>query len=265
MAMLRPCFSFAPGNYLPGGRSLALGHASVSLSDTWSVFHNQAGMAGLQSVSTGFYFESRFGLDELSLAAVSAVLPTSSGTFGLSFLQFGQGIFKENKFGLAYALQLNEKWSAGIQLVYLCRSLPESRRLRGVPAFEGGILFEPSKDLQFGVHTFHPVPEGLITPAGKIKIPAVVRTGGQYHFDNTTMTAFEILKDSDHTLRFKSGMEWIAADKIILRMGVSAKPFAYSAGMGYRTGYISTDIAFSSHGNLGITPSVSVQICPGKR
>jgi hypothetical protein len=265
MAMLRPHFSFAQKNYLPGARSLGLAHASVSFSDTWSVFHNQAGITGLQYISAGFYFESRFGLDELSLAAVSTVLPTSSGTFGLSFLQFGQEVYKENKLGLAYALQLAERWSAGIQLDYLCLTLPDSRRSRGVATFEGGILFGPSEKLQFGVHAFHPVPGGITTPSGIINLPAVLRTGGHYHFDNTVMTAFELMKNSHHPLRFKSGIEWVAADKLIMRMGVSGKPFAYTAGIGFRSGSILTDIAFSSHSNLGITPSVSIQICTRKK
>jgi len=44
----------------------------------------------------------------------------------------------------------------------------------------------------------------------------------------------------------------------ILRAGVSGKPFAYTAGFGYKTGQLCTDIAFFYHGNLGITPAISI-------
>ena len=260
LAFVRPHRACALENYLPGARSLGLSHASVSFSDTWSVFHNQAGTAGLKTFSAGFFFESRFGLDELSLAAVSAVLPYGAGAFGISFLQFGKGVFKENKFGLAYARQLSEKWNAGIQLDYLCQIFPENRRTRGFATFEGGILYHPSEKLHLGVHVFNPVSGGIQAPSGKVKVPAVCRGGGHYRFDETVLVAFEILKDYHNPALYKSGIEFLPAESFTLRFGVSGKPFAHSAGIGYRIGCFSANIAFSYHGNLGITPSVSVQI-----
>jgi hypothetical protein len=44
-----------------------------------------------------------------------------------------------------------------------------------------------------------------------------------------------------------------------LRFGVSGKPVTYTAGIGFQTRKIVTDIGFSYHGNLGITPSFSIQ------
>jgi hypothetical protein len=90
-------------NHPAGARSLALSHASVSFTDVWGTFHNQAGIAGLDGFSAGFFYESRFGVDLLSLSAGSVVLPVGEGAFGLSFFQFGSGLFKENKYALAYA------------------------------------------------------------------------------------------------------------------------------------------------------------------
>jgi hypothetical protein len=247
-------------NHYAGGRSFALSHASVSFPDAWAGFHNQAGLSFLTDISAGFFFESKFGVEELSLAAGSMVLPAGEGAFGISFFQFGKGVYKENKFGLAYSRQLAERWSAGIQLDYFSQTFPENERTKGFATFEGGLLFKASENLILGTHVFNPVSAGIEMPGGKQKMPVVFRAGGHYLFDETVLVAFEAEKDNQNPLLFKSGIEFFPVESLALRFGASGKPFKYTAGFGYRTGPISADFAFGYHGNLGISPSVSVQI-----
>ena len=247
-------------NHPAGARSLGLSHASVSFSDIWGTFHNQAGIAGLEGISAGFFYESRFGVDLLSLSAGSVVLPVGEGAFGFSFFQFGSGVFKENKYALAYARQLSEKWSAGIQLDYLTQTFPENARAKGFATVEGGVLFQPSEKLHLGAHVFNPVKRGIEAPAGKVEMPVIFRGGGHYRFSEMVLVAFEAEKDNQNPVLLKSGIEFLPVENLALRFGVSGKPFKYTVGVGYKTGNISADLGFSYHGNLGITPSVSVQI-----
>jgi hypothetical protein len=247
-------------NHPAGARSLGLSHASVSFADVWGTFHNQAGIAGLKGISAGFFYESRFGVDLLSLSAGAVVLPVGEGAFGLSFFQFGSGVFKENKYALAYARQFSEKWSAGIQLDYLTQNFPENARGKGFPTFEGGILFQPSEKLHLGAHVFNPVKGGIEAPAGKVEMPVIFRAGGHYRFSEMVLVAFEAEKDNQNPALLKSGIEFLPVENLALRVGVSGKPFKYTAGVGYKTGKISADLGFSYHGNLGITPSISAQI-----
>ena len=246
-------------NYPVGARSLALSHASVSLSDVWAAFHNQAGLAKLNTVSTGFFYESRFGVDELSLVAGTLVFPVKPGNFGLSFFQFGKGTFKENKFGLAFSRSFTEKWSAGLQLDYFLQTFPENERAYGFATFEGGVLFHPSESFTLGAHIFNPVLGGIETPAGKTEMPVIFRVGGNYRFDEKLMVAFETEKDNQNPFLVKTGVEFLPVENFAIRLGVSGKPFKYTAGIGYRLGNFSADAGFGYHGNLGFTPSVSIQ------
>ncbi len=255
-----PNISFALENHPAGARSLGLSHASVSFTDVWATFHNQAGIAGLDGFSAGFFYESRFGVDLLSLSAGSVVLPVGEGAFGLSFFQFGSGVFKENKYALAYARRFSEKWSAGVQLDYLSQTFPENARSKGFPTFEGGILFQPSTKLHLGAHVFNPVKGGIEAPAGNVEMPVIFRAGGHYRFDEMVLVAFEAQKDNRNPALLKTGVEFSPVENLALRVGFSGKPVKYTAGIGYKTGNISADLGFSYHGNLGITPSVSVQI-----
>ncbi len=252
--------SIAAENYPAGARSLALSNAFVSVSDTWSTFHNQAGLAGLEKFSAGVFYQSRFMVDELSHAAGSLVIPVKAGTFGVSFSQFGKGTYKEHKIGLAFAKSLTKRISAAIQLDYLSQLYPENERESGFATFEAGLIYAATDYLFLGAHIFNPISGGFDTPEGLQKMPAVFRFGGHYQFPKKALLILETEKNFENPLVIKSGIEFSPVKNFALRFGVSGKPVNYTAGIGFETGKIVTDIGFSYHGNLGLTPSVSIQI-----
>jgi len=252
--------SYSAENYPAGARALALSNSFVSVSDSWSTFHNQAALAGLENFSAGVFYESRFMVDELSHAAGSLVIPVKAGTFGFSFSQFGKGSYKEHKVGLAFAKSLTKKLSAAIQLDYLSERYPENESAAGFATFEAGVVYAATNELFLGAHIFNPIQNGFDTPEGMQKMPASFRIGGHYQFPKMVLLTVETEKITDNPLVVKSGLEFSPVKNLALRFGVSGKPVSYSAGIGFQTGKIVTDIGFNYHGNLGITPSVSIQI-----
>ncbi len=260
LLFFQPKLPCAAENYQIGARALALSSASVSFSDCWAGFHNQAGLAGVVNPMVGFFFESRFGVDELSLMAGTVTVPAYQGTFAISLYQFGKGAFRENKYGLAYARHLSHKLSAGLQLDYFTQLFPENVNVQGFATFEGGIIFRPTGKLHLGIHLFNPLREGFETMFGKQEMPLIFRAGGHYIFDKIVLIAFETEKDNKNPLVVKSGIEFFPVENLAFRLGVSGKPFKYAAGLGYNIGRLSADISFSYHGNLGFTPLLSVQL-----
>lgn len=246
-------------NYPAGARSVALSHATVSFSDAWSSFHNQAGIADLKTYTAAFYFESRYGIDELSLSAGTVVVPSRNGGFAVTMFQFGSGTFRENKYGFGYAHILSEKWRAGLQLDYFTRHMPENEAAKGFATFEGGLIFRVTQKLHLGGHVFNPIRGGYEYPAGVQKMPLVVRVGGHYNFDDTVLLAFETQKDNLNSACLKAGIEFLPAECLMLRLGVSGSPLNYTAGFGYYSSRLSADVGFGYHGNLGITPSIALQ------
>lgn len=246
-------------NHPSGARSLALSNAFVSISDVWSTFHNQAGLAQINQLSAGIFYESRFRIDELTTTAGSVLLPAKAGTFGISFLQFGKGTYKENKIGFAFAKQLSEQFYAGIQLDYFLNRLPENSSNFGFATFEAGLIYSPNNKLFLGGHIFNPIANGIQLPEGKQKMPVVFRLGGHYQFDEMILITAETQKDTGKPLLIKTGIEFTPVQNLALRLGVSGKPVNYTFGLGYSFGKITTDIGFAYHGNLGLSPSVSIQ------
>jgi hypothetical protein len=252
-------FSYSTENYLAGARALALSNAFVSVSDTWCTFHNQAGLAGLESFSAGVFYESRFMVDELSHVAGSLVIPVKAGTFGFSFSQFGKGTYKEHKVGLAFAKSLTKRINAAIQLDYLSELYPENDRAIGFATFEAGVVYAATNDLIFGAHIFNPISGGFDTTEGLQRMPVIFRIGGHYQFPKMVLLTVETEKSTKNPFVIKSGLEFSPVKNLALRFGVSGKPVNYGAGIGFQTGKIVTDIGFNYHGNLGLTPSVSIQ------
>lgn len=246
-------------NYPTGGRAIALANAFVSISDPWSSFHNQATLADLRTISAGVFHESRFLIDELTLTAGTFILPTKTGNLAVSFYQFGKGTFKEHKFGFAYTKQLSENLNAGLQFDYFSKHYPENEKAFGFATFEIGFSYHFSKRITIGTHLFNPVKNGIETNFGKQKYPSIFRIGGDYEFPDFVLLVFEAQKTSNQSPQFKSGLEFSPYKNLAFRIGVSGKPMQLSSGFGYRYKQVSTDVAFSYHQNLGITPSVSLQ------
>jgi len=249
----------AAENYPAGARALALSNSFVSVPDTWSTFHNQAGLAAQKNFSTGVFYESRFMVDELSHTAGSLVLPIKAGTFGFSFSQFGKGTYKEHKVGLAFAKSLTKKLNAAIQLDYLSKLYPENDRAKGFATFEAGVVYAATDQLFLGAHIFNPISGGIDTPSGFQEMPAIFRIGGHYQFPKMVLLTLETEKSPENPFVIKSGLEFSPVKNFALRFGVSGKPVSYTAGIGFQTGKFMADIGFSYHGNLGLTPSVSIQ------
>jgi len=247
-------------NHPLGARSLALSHAFVSITDPWSTFHNQAGISEIERFTAGIFYESKFMIDELSLTAGTIILPVRSGSFGISFFQFGKADFKENKLGITYAKQLTDNLHAGVQFDYFSNRFPENRKAFDFVTVEAGFIYSPGKKLFIGGHVFNPVSNGFNTLEGKQKASTIFRFGGHYQFDDMVLITVESQKDVKNPLLLKSGIEFFPVPNLALRFGLSGKPMNYTSGLGYTFRNITTDFGFSYHGNLGITPSVSIQI-----
>jgi len=148
-------------NYPAGARAAAMANMSVMYPDFWSVWHNQAGLGFQNHYSLGFHHENRFIMPESGLSSIGFTIPTSTGTFGISWSHFGYPRYNENKFGIAFGKALHERFAAGLQFDYLNTFIDEGPGYSGTVAIEAGILAEPVDDLLIGFHVFNPTASTL--------------------------------------------------------------------------------------------------------
>lgn len=240
-----------------GGRSAGMGFCSVALSDPWSVFNNQAGMTWVNKITAEIYFENRFLLKELGLKAIGIELPVKSGTFGLSFQEFGFNLYNEMKTGLAFSKKFGKVFSAGVQLDYIRIHLGEDLGTKHLFTFEIGLEYHINHNLSFGVHFYNPISVKLVSYQNE-RIPSVINVGFSWKFSEGFITTVEAEKDIQLKPVFKAGLEYHFVKPVYVRIGLVTNPTMFTFGFGVEYGQVRFDFSSSYHLVLGYSPQVSL-------
>jgi hypothetical protein len=239
-------------------REIGLAGASVSFSDIWSQYSNQAGLAYLENMAVGLSYQNAFFVKELATNSVAFALPTKTGTFGLNYYYFGYTKYNESKIALAYAKSLGKKISVGIQLDYFITYIEGEFGTVGVPAGEIGILTNPIENLYIGAHVFN-VWNARFNSTAETYLPIIFKLGASYKLYQKALLSVEFEKDMDYSVIIKTGVEFEILKKVFLRAGVSTEPTTFSFGLGYALNSFKLDIAFSKHEVLDYSPSISLR------
>lgn len=252
-------FSEAQEIFSPASRAQALAGASASLMDSWSVFGNQAGLAGIKRPVVGGTFQNRFLVKELSTSAGFFILPVHSSIFALSFYQFGKTVFRQEKLGIAYARSLNPRFQAGMQYNYYRYFIAEENKYVGTYGIELGFQYHLKKKVIVGFHALNPYKTVIKTYSGEYKYPNRYILGSWFQLSSSFGFVTELEKQLIYPLIVKTGFEYDIKNKLMLRTGFSAKPFQLTAGMGIELKQLKIDLAVAYNQYLGNSPSASFQ------
>ena len=245
-------------NYPSGAGPAGMGNASVTMQNLWSVSHNQAGLAGLEKIAAGVYYDRRFNLDELSIKSFGAALPVSKlGVFGIHVNMFGYSLYNEKKIGIGYARKFSEMVNVGVQLNYHTTSIAENYGSNNAFTVEGGIQVKLIEGMTAGFHIFNPTQASLAEYDDE-RIPTIMKFGLGYKFSTKLFAAIESEKDIDQEAMFKGGIEYRPVEQIYIRAGISTNPVLNSFGAGFIIGNLQIDIAATLHQSLGYTPQASL-------
>ena len=245
-------------NHPIGARSVALGNASVTLSDFWSCHNNQAGLAFYNQMAVGIYGENRFLIKELTQGAFGFVMPVKkAGVFAVNYNYYGFKLYNESKVGLAYAMMLGDRISAGVQLDYLRVAQAENYGNANIFTFEFGLRARIIKELVFGVHVYNPI-HAKVSKYGTDRVPVILRAGLSYTFSDKAVVAIETEKDINQKAQFRAGVEYHLVKPVYIRLGLGTNPFNNSFGIGLEFGNFQADISASRHQILGFSPQISL-------
>jgi hypothetical protein len=258
-------FAYSAGDHMViGGRAAALGTTSVTQSDEWSVFNNQAGLAWCKRFSAGIYFENRYLLKDLSLKALAITLPAGRGTFGVSIRHFGFALYSEMNTSIAYGMRLTKNFSAGVQIDYLRLHVADGFKDNSVFSCEIGLQFRAGEQLWLGLHVANPVPVKLSSLTQE-RLPTLMRFGLSWRITEGLHSDVEVEKDLVHKPVLKAGIEYRPAKSLFIRMGVLSNPATFTFGFGLEFGNLQFDIASSYHLVLGYSPQASLIYYFGKK
>jgi len=264
LLLASPSAAFCGGDNFPvGGRSAALGHASVTLTDIWSAHHNQAGLGWLETPAAGIFYENKFGVRENSVRGGLAAIPTKQGTFALSINAYGFELYSQNKIGLGYGRKLGENISAGVQINYHSLRIGENYGSATAFSAELGVQAKLNDNITLAAHLYNPN-RAKLADFNDERIPTIFRLGMRYDFSEKVLAAIEVEKDIDFKPSFKAGLEYHVVEYLYLRAGISTNPALSSFGFGLKFQQFQLDFAASMHNTLGFSPQLSLQYNFGK-
>jgi len=243
--------------HIAGSRGLAMGSATVAISDFWSVFNNPAGTSWEKGISAGFSFENHFFLKELSYKIIGFTIPLKPGTIGIIASQYGNSLYSEIKAGISFSRKFGKYFSAAVQLDYFRVQIAESYGNKNLVSFEIGLLFKANRNISLGLHLLNPVPIKLTVHPVEY-LPLVVRLGIAYSISTSFVAILEAEKDLINKLLIKAGAEYHFAKSFSARIGISTNPTIFTFGFGLNFGRFTLDFASGYHPVLGFTPSGSL-------
>jgi len=259
MAWFASISTMASSNIFPSGsRPLGMGNAFISQFDISATYHNQAGLAKIDSFSLSIFFENRFLLKEMSHRGILVGIPTKSANFAFHYSAFGPAKWMESAISVACSKQLLSKLSAGIQINYYGMKLPEENTTVSSCGVELGFIYQLSSKTYAGLHLANPFSIPLKTYSYNQKIPYRFRLGCHTLLSENFIISVEAEKIETIKPILKLGMEWEAIRNLWFRGGFNSGQTKLFAGLGFHYLFFNTDFAFSYHQFLGFTPSLTI-------
>ncbi len=239
-----------------GAAESGMGGVGVASTAVWSAANNQAALGFNKSYGVGFYYENRFMTKELSLNALTLVLPTGKGSFAANISYFGFSQYNEKKIGIAYGMALSKRFAVGVQLDYLNTAIGDIYGSKSVYTFEIGLLSKLTNDITLGVHVFNPI-QAKFNDYNNEKLALLMKVGLQWNLDKDFVAAVEINSDINNKLIVRGGLEYRIMKILYTRIGLSNNPNIFSFGVGLQLKSFRLDFSSTMHQILGYSPQLS--------
>jgi hypothetical protein len=237
---------------------MGMGNAFISQFDISAAFHNQAGLAKIDSFSISLFYENLYLLKEMSSRGILVGVPTKTANFAFHYSAFGPVKWMESALSVACSKQLTSKLSAGIQINYFGMKLPEENATASSCGAEMGFIYQLSLKMYAGIHLANPFSIPIKTYSYNEKIPYRLRVGFHTLLSDNFLISAEAEKIKNCTPILKLGIEWEAIQNFYFRCGFNNGPTKLFTGLGFQYRFFKTDFAFCYHQYLGCNPSFSI-------
>ena len=254
-----------------GARAIALGNASTILAnEVWATTNNAAGLGTITKPTVGIYFENRYLIQSLNVAAVSIALPlgevepasaslparASRGVLGFEAQRFGGVLYNEIRVGAAYGYRLGVI-NVGGRLDMLQVSLQDLGSRRAATVSLGGQADVLPQRLSFGMYLYN-ISQNKLADYQDERVPTVLRAGLAYHASKQVLLVAEAEKDVEHEAGLKAGLEYLPTPAVAIRLGYTSLSQQATGGVGMRAGNFQFDYAAGWHSALGLSQYFSV-------
>lgn len=221
-----------------------------------SVFGNPAGLTYLTGPGVFAGAENRFELKDLTAFQLAIALPVQEvGCFSFNLTDVGGSLYRDQKFGLAYARKIMKHLSLGVQLDWIIMQI-ETYGSHHRVTFDAGLQARLTEELMLGFHLFSPYPVKF--DDNRI-VPVYIALGMIYRISSQVELKTEIQKHFYENPALHVGMRYQMLKALSISMGFRTEPLhaILSAGLSIKIpGGIIVDFGMNYHQSLGISSAI---------
>lgn len=238
-------------------RSRSMGGTGLNATGIDALWTNPAGLArDADRVQASATVEQRFGLSDLSIANAGVAIGRPIGGFGLQLASFGFDAHRENRLGVAYGRRLTDNFSIGAEFAAFGTTTTNYASTFNVTFGLGAQLYI-LPELRVGARIFSPL---RVERLPEEYLPQLLALGVSYRPTKQLLINVEAHQDVDFATRIRSGVEYLPAEELSIRLGIATSATELSFGLGYQI-FEGFDLSAGAtwHEVLGVWPTVGIR------
>jgi hypothetical protein len=238
-----------------GAKSQGLGTTRLYHRDAWSLANNVGALDRITDSEIGIAIDQRFGIQELSTAALSGVFKSQKGSIGIGIARYGGELFNQHLLELGLATTRGIL-SFGIKAGWFQTHI-EGFGTGNAFQFSLGGLAELGPKFFFGAQLTN-VNQAKISSNSTQSLPTLLQMGTTYLPSQNLEIHAELEKELDNPPIFKFGLQYSLEKWIILRTGIHSYPTALNFGLGLQKNHYGLDYGYGQNTALGSTHHLSI-------
>lgn len=245
-----------------GAREVALGQATSALpKSAWAIFSNPA-LLEPEGNTLSFFGLRYYGLPELTDLGAVLSIPTPLGIVAFGAHRYGDDLFNESRFRLAYGGSY-ERFNYGLTGTYYHIVMGGEYGSVAAIGLDVGMAAEITESFWIGAvatNVNQPVYGEVESYAEEMSRSLSI--GFSYRLEERGLISADVIKDVRFPLSYRSGLEVFIVKHFAGRVGITVEPVTYSGGFGYRGEFLEISVAVQKHENpvLGWSPGCDLTL-----
>jgi len=252
------------GIFAQSPQSLAIGNASSTLNNEWSLFHNPAGLAWEDGTFVISSYINHLFISSLDDKSVGFGIRKNKKGLGFSIRQNGDHRLKESYYSIVYSQLFAGKFSMGISIHYRNISFGDIYGNKGVFYGSFGFLLKYDEVNYISFQIINPSRE-VIDPHFNERQESKIRSGYSHIFSDKFSINTELEKGLESKFNFKTGFRYNMNENSVVSMGYEMAFRRISLGLNLKINKITGDLAFSYESHLGFRTGIGISYTLSKK
>ncbi len=236
---------------------MAIGNASSTLIDEWSLMHNPAGLSWGKGNFTNFSYLNHHFISDLNEQILGVGFRGENKALGLAVRQQGDHRLRESNISFVYSQLFASTFSMGISLNYHEFAFGDIYGSMNLIYGSFGFLAKIQKENYLSFHIINPSRE-FIDKKYNERLETIVSSGYSHYFSSIFSLITEVEKGLSSRVNFKTGFQYEIRSKISVLLGYEMAYRRISTGLIVEYKRTTTNLSISYESILGFRTGIGI-------